>query len=269
MSGTRSLFRTAPATSVSPASTALLLCAHGSPGSGEDLALRAAALGRQLGCAETAGAVIYGTPRLEDVVASLTSERICVVPLLLSEGTTFDALKDRLQDLGGASRFSLCRPLGRHPWLAPGLLAAAEQEARRAGWSERDLALILVGHGSRRNPASRKATQRLARQIGRAAGHIRIACAFLEEPPALDEVLAAAPERRIVIAGCFSEQGRHAREDVPDLIESSGREARYLGPIGAAAWTDTLILDSAVQAMAEAGQTVGTHQGEDACLVNS
>ena len=126
MSGTRSLFPTAPATRVPPASTALLLCAHGSPGSGKDLALRAAALGRQLRCAETAGAVLYGKPRLEEVVAGLTSERICVVPLLLSEGTTFDALKDRLQDLGGASRFSLCRPLGRHPWLAPGLLAAAE-----------------------------------------------------------------------------------------------------------------------------------------------
>jgi len=268
MSGTRSLSPTAPATRVPPASTALLLCAHGSPGSGEDLALRAAALGRQLRCAETAGAVLYGKPSLEEVVAGLTSERICVVPLLLSEGTTFSALSDRLQDLGGTSRFSLCRPLGTHPWLASGLLAAAENAARRAGWSEQDLALVLVGHGSRRNPASREATQRLARQVGRAAWRIRVACAFLEEPPALDEVLAAAPERRMVVAGCFSEQGRHAREDVPALIESSGREARYLGPIGAAAWTDTLILDSAGQTMAEAGQTVGLQQGEDACLVS-
>ncbi len=251
-----------------PASTALLLCAHGSPGSGDDLARRAAALGRQLRCAETAGAVLYGKPSLEEVVADLTSERICVVPLLLSEGVTFDALSDRLQDLGGASRFSLSRPLGTHPWLASGLLAAAEQEARRAGWSERDLALILVGHGSRRNPASREATQRLARQVGRAARRFRVDCAFLEEPPALDEVLVLALERRIVVAGCFSEQGRHAREDVPALIASSGREARYLGPIGAADWTDTLILDSAVQAMAATGQTVGPQQGEDVCLVS-
>ena len=251
-----------------PASTALLLCAHGSRGSGENLTLRAAAFGRQLGCAETAGAVIYGKPALEEVVAGLTSERICVVPLLLSEGTTFDALSDRLRELGGASRFSLCRPLGTHPWLASGLLAAAEQEARRAGWSGHDLALILVGHGSRRNAASREATQRLARQIGCTTRRFRVDCAFLEEPPALDQVLAAAPERRIVVAGCFSEQGRHAREDVPALIESSGREARYLGPIGAAAWTDTLILDSAAQAMGEVGQRIRQQHGEDACLVS-
>ncbi len=254
------------------ASTALLLCAHGSPGGGEALARRAAALGRRLGFAETAGALLYGEPRLEEAVAGLTSARVCVVPLLLSEGTTFAALGDRLQDLGGASRFALCRPLGTHPWLASGLLAAAEAEARSAGWPTQDLALVLVGHGSRRNPASREATQRLARQVGRAAWRLRVACAFLEEPPALDAVLAAAPERRIVVAGCFSEQGRHAREDVPALIAASGRQVRYLGPIGAADWTDTLILDSAARAMvisgAGAGQTTRPQQGEDACLVS-
>ncbi|MDJ0945975.1 MAG: CbiX/SirB N-terminal domain-containing protein [Kiloniellales bacterium] len=251
-----------------PASTALLLCAHGSPGSGEDLARRAAALGRRLRCAETAGALLYGDPPLEKVVAGLTSARICVVPLLLSEGTTFAALRDRLQDLGGPARFTLCRPLGTHPWLAAGLLAAAEAEARRAGWSTKDLALVLVGHGSRRNSASREATQRLARQVGRAAGGLRVDCAFLEEPPALDAVLAAAPERRLVVAGCFSEQGRHARKDVPALIAASGREVRYLGPIGAADWTDTLILDSAARALAETGQTITPQQEEDACLLS-
>ncbi len=268
MSGTRSLSQTAPATKVPPASTALLLCAHGSPGGGEALARRAAALGPRLGCAETGGALLYGDPPLEEAVAGLTSARVYVVPLLLSEGTTFAALTDRLEDLGGASRFRLCRPLGTHPWLAAGLLAAAEAEAGRAGWTERDFALVLVGHGSPRNPASREATQGLARQVGRAARKVRVACAFLEEPPALDEVLAALPERRIVVAGCFSEQGRHAREDVPALIAASGREARYLGPIGAADWTDSLILDSAARAMAEAGQTTRPQQGEDACLVS-
>ncbi len=249
-------------------STALLLCAHGSPGSGEALARRAAALGRLVGCAETAGALLYGTPRLEEAIAGLTSARVCVVPLLLSEGTTYAALTDRLQDLGGASRFSLCRPLGTHPWLAAGLLAAAEEEAKRAGWTERDYALVLVGHGSPRNPASREATQRLARRVERAARMVRVTCAFLEEPPALDEVLAAAPERRIFVAGCFSEQGRHAREDVPALIAASGREARYLGPIGAADWTDSLILDSAARALAGAGQAAEARRGEDACLVS-
>lgn len=268
MSGTRSRSPTAPAIRRASASTALLLCAHGSPGSGESLARRAAALGRRLGCTETAGALLYGDPRLEEVVANLSSPRVCVVPLLLSEGTTFAALSDRLQDLGGASRFTLCRPLGTHPRLAAGLLATTEGEARHAGWLAQDLALVLVGHGSRRNPASREATRRLARLVGRAARRVRVACAFLEEPPALDAVLAAAPEQRIVVAGCFSEEGRHARQDVPALIAASGRQVRYLGPIAAAGWADILILDSAARAMAEAGQKMTPKQGEDACLVN-
>ena len=89
------------------------------------------------------------------------------------------------------------------------------------------------------------ATSLLARQIEQSGRLGRVACAFLEEPPALDAVLAGIPETRIVVAGCFAEEGQHACQDVPDLIARSGRRALYLGPIAAAPWSDALILDSA------------------------
>ena len=250
MSGTRSASRTAPATRRSEAeSPALLLCAHGSPGSGASLARRAAALGRRGGFAEAAGALLYGEPRLEDVAARLRSGRVYVAPLFLSMGTTFRALPQ-------AESFRLCPPLGAHPRLAAGILEAACSEARRNNWLIGQLALVLAAHGSRRGPASRQATLGLARQISDTGRLGRVACAFLEEPPALDQVLAGLPQRRIIVAGCFAEDGSHAREDVPDLIRRSGRKALYLGPIGAAPWSDALILANAFWAVDEAGHAL-------------
>ena len=248
MSGTRSISRPAPATDAPAAGTGLLLCAHGSAGSGETLALRAAALGARGGFADAAGALLYGRPRLEEIAPSLLGKRVRVVPLFLSAGHTFSALKARLADLPQPRRFQLCAPLGSHRGLAPGLLEATCAAAGRRGWPEPGLALVLAAHGSRRGPASRLATEDLARQIERSGRLGRVACAFLEEPPALDAVLAGIPEKRIVVAGCFAEQGQHACKDVPELIARSGRQALYLGPIAAAPWSDALILDSAGQA---------------------
>lgn len=245
MSGTRSISRPAPATDAPAAGTGLLLCAHGSAGSGEKLALRAAALGARGGFTDAAGALLYGRPRLEEAAVRLLGDRVRVVPLFLSAGHTFSALKARLADLPQPQRFSLCTPLGTHPGLAPALLEAVRAAARHRGWPERELALVLAAHGSRRGPASRQATEHLARQIGESGCLGRVACAFLEEPPALDTVLAGLPETRIVVAGCFAEEGQHACQDVPDLIARSGRRALYLGPIAAAPWSDALILDSA------------------------
>ncbi len=240
-----------------------MLCAHGSPGSGETLALRAAGLGARGGFAEAAGALLYGRPRLEEVAARLGGEPVQVVPLFLSAGHTFRALKARLADLPRPKRFHLCQPLGAHRGLAAGLLGAVCAAASRRGWPESELALVLVAHGSRRGPASRQATERLACQIGEAGRLGRVACAFLEEPPALDAVLAGIPETRVVVAGCFAEEGRHACRDVPDLIVRSGRRALYLGPIAAASWSDALILDSARQGSSRGALEAPAAQAEE------
>ena len=174
-------------------------------------------------------------------------DTVRVVPLFLSAGHTYSVLKSRLANLPRPERFCLCPPLGAHRGLASGLLDAVCTAAGRRGWPESTLALVLAAHGSRRGPASREATESLARQIAETGRLGRVTCAFLEEPPTLDAVLAGIPETRIVVAGCFAEEGRHACRDVPELIARSERRALYLGPIAAAPWSDRLILDSARQ----------------------
>ena len=71
--------------------------------------------------------------------------------------------------------------------------------------------------------------------------------AFLEEGIPLDEVLQGLKSKYAVIAGLFAERGGHATHDVPTLIEKSGKDVNYLGAVGASAWADQLLLESALQ----------------------
>ncbi|WP_035698878.1 hypothetical protein, partial [Bradyrhizobium japonicum] len=59
--------------------------------------------------------------------------------------------------------------------------------------------IALQGHGSKRNPASRQATEQVARTIEQSAAVAKVAAAFLEEPPFLEETAAAIVGPTVVL----------------------------------------------------------------------
>ncbi len=262
MYGTRSATRKVPATDPSSGrrfdDAALLICSHGSPsqGSGEAgraVRARAGSLRPVSGFAETAGCLLHGDPELEDAVADLAAETVYLVPLFMSQGVTLAALAERIASLGDAGRVVLCRPVGSHPDLPRRLVRAAEAQAQRRGWSARETAVVMVGHGSWRSGASRGSTERMAKAVAEDGRFAEVAVALLENGPPLEAVMAALRSDRAVVIGCFSENGRHALQDQPDLLSGTGRRSAYLGPIGAAPWFGQLVLDLAVeQATADA-----------------
>jgi len=224
-----------------------VVCSYGSG----DCALhgRLRSLGRASGFAETAAATLFGSPRVEDVVAALGGSPIFVVPLFMARGTTFGVLKDRLSVLPYSDRIVLCPELGSHPGLARRVAAHAGDELERLGWRAEETGLVLVGHGSRRNAASQRSTERLATEIERLALFADTSTAFLEERPTVQEAVRASPARRVLAIGCFAEAGRHATRDVPRGLAESGRATAYSGPIGACDWIGSLILDQAAEGL--------------------
>jgi len=83
-------------------------------------------------------------------------------------------------------------------------------------------AIILFGHGSR-DPSWRQPMDAVARRIRARAADVDVRCAFLElespDLPAVARELAQAGAKAIRIVPMFLGAGRHAREDLPRLVE--------------------------------------------------
>lgn len=87
-------------------------------------------------------------------------------------------------------------------------------------------AIILFGHGSR-DPLWRQPIEAVAARIALAQPEVQVACAYLE----LDSPDLATAGARLVAAGAtivtivplFLGTGRHAREDLPLLVEALRR----------------------------------------------
>lgn len=106
---------------------------------------------------------------------------------------------------------------------------------RGDGWA--DAALLLVGHGSSRIPASRTTTERLAREVAAQGRFAEVRACFWKEDPMVALDLVAA--RRVFVVPNFAGDGIFTRELIPKRLGLSGlrtcldgREVIYTAPVG-------------------------------------
>jgi sirohydrochlorin cobaltochelatase len=82
-------------------------------------------------------------------------------------------------------------------------------------------AIVLFAHGSR-DPLWHQPIQAVAQRIAKRAPHTPVRCAYLEltEPdlPSVAAELAAAGATSLCVVPMFLGVGRHAREDLPQLV---------------------------------------------------
>ena len=233
----------APPAEAALAATALVLCAHGARGVAGAAARHATVLGRSGRFAEVAACALYGEPRLEATLARLRSPEVTVVPFMLAEGWTVAALAERLHRCRPRAR--LGPPLGAHDGIADLLLARARKGCLARGWPPGETALLIVGHGTTRHPASAATARRHAAAIAAHAAFAEVATAFLDEAPSIAEAVATLRSPRIAAVGFLTDAGSHGAKDVPRLLRATGRAFVYLGPIGPDPALVPLILDQA------------------------
>lgn len=86
-----------------------------------------------------------------------------------------------------------------------------------------DKAVILFGHGSR-DPAWRQPIEAVAARLTQRHPQLGVACAYLElEQPDLGAAVAAlvaAGAREVSVVPMFLGTGKHAREDLPRLLQA-------------------------------------------------
>jgi sirohydrochlorin cobaltochelatase len=121
-------------------------------------------------------------------------------------------------------------------------------------------ALLLIGHGSARNPQSRVPTLRLADELRRRALFAEVQACFLKEPPLIGEALAGLAAPVVFAVPNLAGEGPLVRVDIPRLLglgqpsaEQDGRRVLYTRPVGSHPRIPELIRRRAERLMAAEG----------------
>lgn len=243
--------------------TALILAAHGShadPSVSQqlhDLAhdLRLAAIADRV-----AISFHQGDPPFSRVLDDTEAERYVVIPFMASEGYYTEEVLPR--ELRRNRRFAdsfirLTRPVGVHI----GLVELAKQrvrvlEAMLRGCAHSEglagdanpAAVLVVGHGTPRNPKSRISTIELAQVLSEVHGNVD--CAFLDDQPTVEEKIEELAHRHVLVIPMFMSNGPHTVVDLPrrlGLAPSQSASPPLVGRVG----SRMVVCDSALGAQPE------------------
>lgn len=243
----------APVTEFRLDNAALVLCGHGIRGGVGAAAGHAGRLAARGLFAQVNACALKGTPGLIETMAATRAPEIVFAPLLMSEGYT---LQTMLRKLAGASahgvQLTLCRPIGVHPHVADMIAAKALALCAGRVWPAADTGLLVVAHGTERQPDSGATARRHAAQIAKRSLFAEVTAGFLDEPPRVAEALDGLRATYCVAVGLFADAGEHGEEDIPALLAPAGDCAVYAGPIGPDPLITELILDQ-VHAARETG----------------
>lgn len=242
----------------SGASTALLLAAHGerTREAGNDSVMRVAdSIRVHRIVSQVAVGFINGTPTIADALKELSAAEVIVYPLFASNGYfTRDRLVQLIDEANAERRsIHILPPLGLDPGLTALVADGINQAAVEGGFAPGALTAVLLAHGSRRNPASREATESMARELAARAMFKAVSVAFLEERPFLDEAMQSI-EGPAVVMGMFSGEGLHGARDAPRLIAQLERpDVSYAGIIGNLPGVEAVVRNSVLEALAGNG----------------
>jgi sirohydrochlorin cobaltochelatase len=234
----------APATERRLGDTALVLCAHGIRGQVGAAAGHAERIAARGLFAEVHACALKGRPGLADALGAVKASEIVFAPLLMAEGSTLRAMLAKLDhNARRAARLTVCRPIGVHPRLGDMIHAKALALCAARVWRPGETALLIVGHGTERHPASGATARRHAAQIAAQRRFAEVAVGFLDEQPRVPGALAALAAPQCVTVGLFVDAGEHGEEDIPALLAPAQDRAAYAGPIGPDPLITELILD--------------------------
>jgi len=219
------------------AGDALLIIAHGDRGGMRDnrLAAEVARRMRRSGRFLDVGiAFVAGDPGIGEAAERLQGGAVRVCPLFMSDGYYVNkAIPEQLgldsKGRAGGRRYMLLQPTGLNPRLPLIVADIAAGTAAAAGLAAAGVGLIIVAHGSSKDPASRRAAEAIAGAIAATGRFAGVDTAFLEEPPLLDERLSAL-SGPLIVAGLFIGEGMHGAEDMAAAVAATGRGDLFTAP---------------------------------------
>lgn len=248
--------------------TALVLAGHGSHISPDTAGLVWGHVDhvRALGVVDEVTAAFWKeAPSFHTVFDTLEADDITVVPLFTAQGYFTQTVIPAEMGLEGALTqrqgkiIRYARTLSEHPYLNNVARLRVQEAVQTLGVPSDQIAVAVIGHSTRRNPESRKATEAqadLIRELGVAA---QVEAVYLDDSPAIADLYRLTTAPYLIAMPYFLALGSHTTIDVPAELglqpgqtegQVNGRTVYYTAPVGTGS-----MLFHAVLALARAAGT--------------
>lgn len=219
---------------------ALLIAAHGSPGSrGGRTSSRklAKAITHMDLFADVTAGFLTEKPFAEDVLKGFDAPEIYVVPNMTANGyITNHKLPNALGLTGrvterigphGRQRIILTEPLGTHPLVARIIANRIKGVMAQLNLDRDETALVLIGHGSTKSRGSFTRTESVANELSTFDLEISTVTAYLEEAPFVKDWRELTDAETVVFSPFLISDGFHASQDIPLAIGFNPGDAAF------------------------------------------
>ncbi|MFD1686823.1 CbiX/SirB N-terminal domain-containing protein [Halobellus litoreus] len=227
-------------------------------------------------------------PSLREVLRTVESEEVYVVPLFISEGYFTEQVIPRELRLSGwdvsawdsdglsadtatftaedtGQTVHYCGPAGTHEAMTDVLVRRAETVTGDPDVGE-GFGLAVVGHGTERNENSAKAIEYHADRVREMDRFDEVQALYMDEEPEVDDVTDYFESEDVVVVPLFIADGFHTQEDIPEDMgltddyrtgydvpaEVDGHRIWYAGAVG----TEGLMADVVLERAADAGADI-------------
>lgn len=158
-------------------------------------------------------------PSIREALGQLTASRVIVVPNFASDGIfTREKIPAELAAATYPGQVILTGAVGAHPLVEQIMIRrieAALARIREAGWPADQVAVIVIGHGSRRPGGSSVTITQLAERLAAAVHGPRVHACFIEESPLVTDWRSLTPAPVVIVIPMLIAEGMHGSEDVP------------------------------------------------------
>ena len=220
---------------------ALVIVGHGShlnPGSSDPAFTHADTIRASGAFDEVREAFWKEEPSFREVLRTLESEEVFVVPLFISEGyfteqviprelrlgefepedwnsdgTSADHVTVQAEDVDKTVHY--CGPVGTHDSMSDVIVERAKSITDDPDVGN-GFGLAVVGHGTERNENSAKAIHYHADRIRESGRFEEVKAVFMDEDPEVDDVTEFFEAEDIVVVPLFVADGFHTQEDIPE-----------------------------------------------------
>ncbi len=211
----------------SASETALVVVGHGSaltPGSSAPTRAHADLLRKRGLFAEVHAAFWKEAPHLSEILDRVTADKVVVVPNLACPGYITGTVIPHEMGLTGPvterknKRIRLTDPVGTHPGIAEAVASRVRAVIEESVLPADQVCLLLIGHGSTRNPQSSLRTHAVADELRAMGLAAEVRAAFLEQEPKLEDWRDVITAPNLIALPFMISNGLHGARDVPALL---------------------------------------------------